>query len=206
MLDGDVPVPHRGDGARRLRRLRQSRRRGRAAYRRRLAAGGVRPDRRRDPHTCSPPRAAAFLRSAPCSRSISPRAASRACASASTAPTGSRAAQLVAAAAGVDRLRAGQRHRAAGAGVSGRARAAGLPRPPSYAPWIEPLQAHYNFARFGVGGVRAGHRADHPAHVAAGRAAAARRHLARHRRDAGAVARRAASPSAAISPISPTPT
>ena len=89
----------------------------------------------------------------------------------------------------VDRLRAGQRRRASGAGLSRGAGAAGVSRGRGYAPWLEPLQATTISPGSRLAAVVAVDRAVHPAYVVAGRAAAARRSLARHSRDAAAVAR-----------------
>ncbi len=157
--DGDVPVSDPGDGHRRLHRLARSCRRGGAAHRRRLAAGGLLPDRRpnsqradhgarRRAHARRRVRGLLFLerRREPAHRA-QPRLRTP-----GTPP-------LVVAAAGVDRLCAGQRHRTAGAGFSRRARPAGLPHGAGQSALARAARTPLQRRAGRRGGGRAGNRA-----------------------------------------------
>ena len=187
--DGDVSVPHRGDRALPASSAPTISRTKSPAYRCRLAAGSGGPDRRRNPPRAHRARTADWSRWAPCSRSISPRAASRACASGSTAPTDcdeerswwvlrlesigyvlvSAMALLVLAFVVVLGPLIFQGRR----GLCAVARAA---------------RSALQFCAFRRRRRRARRRADHPAHVAAGRTADARHDVAGIAGDDGAVA------------------
>ena len=76
----------------------------------------------------------------------------------------------------------------------------------AYAPWMEPLKAHYDVARFGIGGlVIAGSLVILHLWLPAGRRQL-RQRVARHRGDAWCCGSPADLPSGAISPTSPKPT
>ena len=98
-------------------------------------------------------------------------------------------AQLVRAAPGIDRLRAGRRGRAAGDGVPDRARAAAVRDRKPLRSGAVAVRMEYHVRALCGGERRPDHRAGRRAQMASGRTAEIRRDRAGHRRDARAVAR-----------------